>query len=628
MQHELWYQYTNSGIFNMHYIMSKLFTVTAGDILNSMALTKRHINDNQADYIRTMRSTRDLENVLTHILPCDLETFTWLKRNLHNIDIEKLSDMAVSRLFDTSVMHTLLCVISAILWKYPRDGYIEYATIESIRYFFTDLNILNRRDNNTVLTSHIVRRTYNNIPNFVLKVSNSPQYNSDNIHELVVGIYGTNRLRNIIPNFAYILGGFSCTQPIYLPGNNKVSLWCRNYSTPVVYTIYENIYPSITLKEYISQLSTTPNDIVKVYLQILLSLKIARDMIGFTHYDLHDENVLLRKIPSNNKFYIAYPYTNDTTYYIETDNIPTIIDYGFSHIVYNDKHYGKYGFLEYSVLPDSTYDAHDHYKILMFMLYNSIITNRQDITNVLTTIASDLFDESPNNPDFKHKSELFFMLPNIDTIRRVKHENVIDYLLSKFQDLYQTSPDSNIITIQCGHTSNPCVSVKDITRMLFRPNITPRIINLFNYYDTRDYITDINLESEISYAKQYLESIINQVNSTIYSMNIDTGSGIVGLLDSLVKYLSDMVLIYEYVNREISLLKLLLDISTTVELDTYKRTVSQHINIINIILDSIRNNEDFISNPNKDYVKINDKKDNIEFLRSKVWLLPSIEDIV
>lgn len=594
--------------------------VSVNDINDSIIRMENHLYQNWSTYLLSMGYIREYENILSKILPCDMNTFVWLKRNFHKIDLSMLSDMAMSKFYDVSVMNTLLCVISSMIWSYPKDDHIDYASTESLRYLFNRITVLSKRDINTILTSSIGDGTN---PSLILKASNSPMYNNDNNHEIVVGVYGTNELRNIIPNFAYVFGGFRCTKPIHIPTNNIVSLWCRDYELSVVYTIYENIYPSMTLKEYIAQPDRTPDDVVKVYLQILLALKIARDTIQFTHYDLHDENVLIRKT-NLNRFYIKYPYNSDTTYYIETDNIPTIIDYGYSHIVYDNKHYGKYGLLKYSILHDSTFDAYDHYKLLMFMYYNSMISSNSDVHDVLLDLIVYLFDEPDSDGDEIYKKrDLAFQLPNLEHIRNVKHEVVIDYIINKFPHLVRTSPDPNIPVIQCGYVGRSCMTIQDSIRALIRPNIPPRIINLFNYQDVGD-IEDIDLISEVNNAVNYIVSIMNYIDQVIPRMRLDTHDYIV-YFDSFVIFLSYMILIYECINREISLIDLLHNINMSQYVERYMNKILEHIIFINNTLDTIHNNQDIISNPGVVYTRYRNRRHYIDFLKSKVWLLPKLE---
>ena len=53
---------------------------------------------------------------------------------------------------------------------------------------------------------------------------------------------------------------------------------------------------------------------------------------GFTHNDLHLENILVRSVPGFEEFYI--PYEGD---YVYGSKIATFIDYGLSHVYITDE---------------------------------------------------------------------------------------------------------------------------------------------------------------------------------------------------------------------------------------------------------------------------------------------------
>lgn len=69
--------------------------------------------------------------------------------------------------------------------------------------------------------------------------------------------------------------------------------------------------------------------------QVLLALTgsmLANRLCGFTHYDLHSENLLVQKCDPNDVFLYHDPGLN-TSYLIPTHGYyPRIIDYGFSHV--------------------------------------------------------------------------------------------------------------------------------------------------------------------------------------------------------------------------------------------------------------------------------------------------------
>lgn len=169
-----------------------------------------------------------------------------------------------------------------------------------------------------------------------------------NMHEYFIG-YFLNKLRYQIPNFMYVFGLFTCNRPVggeVCPEPDVLDL--RDY------LLLENI-DGVTLQSFIesryamvSQIPSLKQQLYSVenyeifmgiYLQIFFALSIAYDALDFTHYDLHDENVLIQDL--GEPYYIEYKFRlmNDPngtpfyqTYYIKTRYLAKIIDYGQAHI--------------------------------------------------------------------------------------------------------------------------------------------------------------------------------------------------------------------------------------------------------------------------------------------------------
>lgn len=70
-------------------------------------------------------------------------------------------------------------------------------------------------------------------------------------------------------------------------------------------------------------------DVISLLQQTLISVAAGQELIDFTHYDLHVENVLVKK--TNDDIH-AYIFPDGRVYTIETNGLcPVIIDYGFAH---------------------------------------------------------------------------------------------------------------------------------------------------------------------------------------------------------------------------------------------------------------------------------------------------------
>lgn len=188
---------------------------------------------------------------------------------------------------------------------------------------------------------------------------------SDLIHETVVG-FRLNPLREKVPNFAYVFGGFRCGPPYLATApQNKVLSWCEHTSAnSVQYVIYESITPSSSLKSYVERCTFTA--FLGLYLQVLLALELAYRETGFTHYDLHAGNVLVRRLPA--PVSLVYP-TAAGPRYMMTGEIATIIDFGMSRVVLGDgRSVGVFGFEKYGIFPDKGFPLFDAYKLLLMSM--------------------------------------------------------------------------------------------------------------------------------------------------------------------------------------------------------------------------------------------------------------------
>jgi len=202
---------------------------------------------------------------------------------------------------------------------------------------------------------------------FVMKVPRNIQKSNEMIHEVIVGLEGTNELRKVIPNFSYTFDAFSYSYPV-INGNKDVVQWGIKGTKPIEYALYENIDNAIPIGDV-----KTPEELTLAYIQCLLALKIANEKCDFTHYDCHHENVLMRKY-SDNDFYIPYMFNGNKLYLKTKGRVATFIDYGMSHIQTKDgTHIGIldtncYFFFE-STYSDVSNIIGDAYKLICMLLY-------------------------------------------------------------------------------------------------------------------------------------------------------------------------------------------------------------------------------------------------------------------
>lgn len=163
-------------------------------------------------------------------------------------------------------------------------------------------------------SSTTIRKSY--FANFHLRIKTSLK-RDETIHETFCGLSKINNLSKKIPNFAYIFG--------YYEENGKSNI------------ITEYIEGQ-TLYDYIKSDKFNFNEYLNIIIQISLALEVAQQDICFIHYDLAPWNIILKYLDKPEVF--CYEFGINQIYKITTQIIPIIIDYGKTHIIYKNIHYG------------------------------------------------------------------------------------------------------------------------------------------------------------------------------------------------------------------------------------------------------------------------------------------------
>lgn len=290
-----------------------------------------------------------------------IQNIDQLKQRLIEEDLDK-------RFYDASIMSTLFCVFDVLLYAPSESTLAEMGefpeTSSEIYDVFDKLRRIGAESEDGVA----LLAGFGELDNmFIIKAPKDP-LKDEMFHEYFIGVTTTNPMRSFVPNYAYIFGAFKCQPPI-VAEDKRVTQWCGrgNRDTYVNYIVYEKI-PGKEMKE-MCKTCTFP-EYLSWFIQLALALQMGAEKRGFTHYDLHSENVLMRDWIYDD---FAIPY--DTPFgivYIRTNKISTMIDFGRSHAVVNGESFGVYGFEEYGAFPDVTRPWYDLYKILMFSMYDML----------------------------------------------------------------------------------------------------------------------------------------------------------------------------------------------------------------------------------------------------------------
>lgn len=165
--------------------------------------------------------------------------------------------------------------------------------------------------------------------NVVVKTSTDIVKQQENIHEAYIGTKVINNIIKYIPNFAYVFGKFNGST------NNIV--------------IMEHIFGQ-TFDNWIRSDKFNIQDYLFILIQIALSLEVAQIQGGFVHHDLTPWNIIIQESPKPISF--DYMLDGSNIFRVTTKLIPVIIDYGKSHVIYNNNHHGYINMYKMSTIQD------------------------------------------------------------------------------------------------------------------------------------------------------------------------------------------------------------------------------------------------------------------------------------
>lgn len=266
---------------------------------------------------------------------------------------------------------------------------IDIKYINQINESITDIKELSSGVQGIVYTA-----SFNKISNaIVIKSPKSEHLNDEVFHEYFVGIFVTNRMRNYVPNFVWTYGYIKCL-PL-LGKNKKEGKWCERSENEkdVNFIIYERVDGENLVTAIKNNLDI--RYFVSYLLQLLPSLEFASKIFGFTHYDLHAANLLLRNIKSD------FVYIKYEKFYVKADKIATMIDFGRATVKVNDKYYGIPGFERFNHYPDKTNPMYDMFKLIgSSMIYAKDYKNT-NIYNFCLLIIKDFFKLSDEDIIFQ-----------------------------------------------------------------------------------------------------------------------------------------------------------------------------------------------------------------------------------
>lgn len=495
------------------------------------------------------------EQLLKDKVNCNQDTINQYRKLLNNINVRELHKLLRLDYFNIHVMEVVTCIIATIM-TLSENVYIEDA---SVRHWMNNLQVISTSSTESnIISSGFFNINENELTDlFIIK---SPKINNSNFHETFIGVMGTNQLRSIIPNFAYLFGGFNCSPPFII--NNKVISWCDPSMKVVNNLIYEQIIGTLLLDK-LYDISLI--DFLSYYLQIILSLKIAGDEIRFTHNDLHTGNIILRR-SKYSQFYIPYPLGSDIIY-IKTDRVATIIDYGMSHIEINNQHYGptEYKFFNY----DTFFPINDAYHLLIA----SLITMKQEDNRIYQQLEPlvNFFVEPNNLNQFLNKSDFSISYLPLNEQTNIDLQKLVSYIRDKYpitNQILTIQPDPNIPVMSCQSGCLSTIEIQQKINLLNNPVVDdlviifdsiingeePTIINknhvkemlYLEHIKIIDIFNHMDIVYEINIGNNYFRNLDNLLIQMISPANIFQMR--MSSMEKLYRSLKGLISIYQQLN--------------------------------------------------------------------------------
>lgn len=163
---------------------------------------------------------------------------------------------------------------------------------------------------------------------FVFKISQHIDYLAE--HELTV-MLELNKISNFCPHFCRVFGGIVCDiDPTKNKEENPFDISKQVVEKEVV--LMEHIENSRKFYNYIN-CNKFPEDILfSIIKQTLLAINIAQKKSKFSHYDLHANNIMVKKCSKDLVF--LYVLDDNNQFFVPSYGYyPVIIDFGFSYAI-------------------------------------------------------------------------------------------------------------------------------------------------------------------------------------------------------------------------------------------------------------------------------------------------------
>jgi len=245
------------------------------------------------------------------------------KTNLKKKNLEENIQYIEDFFYDINVMYSIASYVQWLIYEQSIIQRLEYIPI--ISQYKTIFSCPSEKQSIKkgvygYVKQHCLCNTYRVILKFVRKKIEPIVGISDITHEYIITTHGLNYLRQYCPNFCYSFG------LVYTSNSEMIHI--MEYINGLTLGKFLENNQSLIYQPSMGKL------FLQMIIQIIGSLELAQDLLWFSHYDLHMDNILIRKLKKEIPT-LHYPFKTFTIVLHNIELIIQYIDFGFSTITIN-----------------------------------------------------------------------------------------------------------------------------------------------------------------------------------------------------------------------------------------------------------------------------------------------------
>ena len=209
-------------------------------------------------------------------------------------------------------------------------------------------------------------------------------------HELIV-MRSLNTISDYCHNFCRSIGNIICEIDTGKKKGDPFDIKTK-YPVEKEVLLMENIKNAVQFRDIIDDEDIEENVLYSLVKQVLLAISVAQKKVNFTHYDLHSNNIMVKKCDPDVVF--LYVIDENTQFCIPSYGMyPIIIDFGFSYSSSVESNYFHASFSHTDVgFYSDRFDPIADPKLFLITVADEIHQERQTKrSNVLYNMSKNLF---------------------------------------------------------------------------------------------------------------------------------------------------------------------------------------------------------------------------------------------